>query len=396
MLAVTLVLTTVFVTMPVSGADFSTAKSVMGSVSAIGPVQLRGIGISQEGTLFPGDSIHAGKKGYAKVLLGTGSKIELAENTDVQVNRDSQGIKIAMNTGTVGFTALAPLRVDVSPFEVTASDGAAGNVAIMGPNTAGVRAVNGKVMVRNTKTSESFVLLKGQERLLGLKSGVNAPALAEIASNMPVPIPAPVPAPQTPAGKTSGGLAMDTGAWLAVIGGAALAGVAIWGLVVALDNRDNVKDLKTQINTLNTTNQQAIRNVSNTAALASTVSQLQTQMSSASALAGQAQLALGVAGNAAAAAQAAGIATLANTTLQQLTALQSQIQSLQAQFATGGGSSAALSQLVTQEEALRATANGVATSLNTLLTNFRTTAGVPQTQLSTVGPPTVASASVPV
>src|SRR5438132_3106753 len=129
--AVALVLTTAFVTMPVSAADFSTTKSVIGSVSAVGPVELRGVGISQEGTLFAGDSIRAGLKGYAKVLLGTGTKIELAEKTEVNVNRDAQGVKIAMNTGTIGFTAPTPLRIDVLPFEVTATDGAAGNVAIM-------------------------------------------------------------------------------------------------------------------------------------------------------------------------------------------------------------------------------------------------------------------------
>src|SRR5262245_64593269 len=77
LVAVTLVLTTVVVTMPLSGADLSKTKSIIGSVSAVGPVQLRGIGISQEGTLFPGDSIRSGQKGYAKVILGTGSKIEV-------------------------------------------------------------------------------------------------------------------------------------------------------------------------------------------------------------------------------------------------------------------------------------------------------------------------------
>src|SRR5436190_7791903 len=119
--AVALVLTTTFVTMPLSAADFSIARPVIGSVSAVGPVDLRGVGISQEGTLFAGDSIRAREKGYAKVLMGTGSKIELAEKTDVKVSRDEQGVKIAMNTGTVGFTARTLLRIDVLPFEVTAT-----------------------------------------------------------------------------------------------------------------------------------------------------------------------------------------------------------------------------------------------------------------------------------
>jgi hypothetical protein len=398
--AVALVFMTALVTMPVSAADFTTTRPVIGSVSAVGPVELRGVGISQEGTLFTGDRIRAGQKGYAKVLLGTGTKIELAENTDVNVNRDAQGIKIAMSFGTVGFTANSPLRIDLLPFEVTATDGAAGHVAVMSSKAAGVRAINGKVTVRNLKTSESFILTKGQERLLGLTSGAHTPSLAELASNVPGPIPAPVP--QAPAGRTTSGLAMDTGAWLAVIGGAAVAGIAVWGLVVALDNRDDIKDLKATINGLNTTitnqqqaAQQAAKNVSNAAAISNTLSQLQAQQASVASLAASAQVALLAAGNPAA-AQAAAIAAQAGTLQTSLAALQSQVLALQAQFASGGGSTAQLTALLQQEETLRNQSNANATNLNNLLAANRTVPGVPQTTVSTIGAPPQASVSVPI
>jgi hypothetical protein len=42
-------LATVLVTMPLSAADFSAARPVIGSVSAAGSVDLRGVAISQEG-----------------------------------------------------------------------------------------------------------------------------------------------------------------------------------------------------------------------------------------------------------------------------------------------------------------------------------------------------------
>jgi hypothetical protein len=392
--AVVLVFSTALITLPVSAADFTSAKSVIGSVSGVGPVELRGVGISQEGTLFAGDRIRAGQKGYAKVLLGTGSKIELSELTDVNINRDGQGIKIAMNTGTVGFTTSAPLRIDVLPFEVTATDGAAGHVAVMSSTAAGVRAVTGKVTVRNLKTLESFVLTKGQERLLSTRSGAHAPSLAEIASNVPGPIPAPVP--QAPAGRTSGGLAMDAGAWLAVIGGAAIAGVAIWGLVVAMDNRDEVKDLRSDINNLQTSQQQQLKNISNAAAISNTIAQSQAQVTSIAVLAAQAQQALAAAGNTAQANAAAAIVTQAATTQSALASVQSQIQALQAQFASGGGSTAQLGTLLAQEEALRVQANNLATQLNNLLNANQTTPGVPRTNVGQVGGPAIASASVPV
>jgi hypothetical protein len=259
--ALTMVVMTALVTMPLSAADFSTTKSVIGSVSAVGPVELRGIGISQEGTLFSGDSIRSGQKGYAKVLLGTGGKIELGEKTDVKVGRDAQGVKLTMNTGMIGFTAHTPLRIDVMPFELTATDDSAGNVAIIGSKAAGVRTLNGKVTLRNLKTSESFVLLKGQEMLISLKDGVSASSsLAELASNAPTPLPAPTPAPAprpapapqapAPGGRSTGGLDLDTGAWIAIIGGAAVTGIAIWGLVQAINDRNDIKALKTRVNAL--------------------------------------------------------------------------------------------------------------------------------------------------
>src|SRR5262249_19342023 len=258
MVAVALTLTTVFITTPVSAVDFSTPKSVVGSVTAAGPVELRGIGISQEGTLFAGDNIRSRQKGYAKILLATGSKMELGEQTDLSVNRDTDGIKIAMNAGTLGFTARTPLRIDVLPFELTATEDSAGKIAIMGSNAAGVHAINGKVTVRNMKTSESFVLLKGQEMLLSLKDGVHASALAELASNAPVPpspaaprpapAPRPVPAPQAPPPRTApSGIAMDKGAWLVVLGGAAIAGVAITALVKSINNDNDIDDIQRRI-----------------------------------------------------------------------------------------------------------------------------------------------------
>ena len=250
LLAVALLLTTTLITMPVSAADFSTPKAVIGSVSAVGSVDLRGVGISEEGTLFSGDTIRANEQGYAKVLLGTGSKIELYEKTAVKVTRDAQGVKIGMSTGTIGIMAKSPLRVDMTPYEVTATDGSSAQVGVLSATTGSVTAINGKVTVRNTKTSEAFVILKGHEQFLGLQNGIHAPSLGEVASNVPTVPPGRTTPPQTPAGKTGGGLAMDTGAWLAVLGAGALGAISIWALVEAHNNNDDINSLKNQIQVL--------------------------------------------------------------------------------------------------------------------------------------------------
>lgn len=249
--AVALVLTTTFITMPVSAADFPAAKPVIGSVSAIGPVELRGVVISQEGTLFAGDSIRSLGKGYAKVAFTSGNKIEMNENAQVQVSSDKEGTRVLLAAGNIGFSAAkaTPLRLAVQPFEIVATDSAGGNVAVQASGIAGVRTTKGKVTVRNLKTSESFVLLKGEERLLYTTTGKVGKSLGQVASAGPIPLPAPR---QGPAGQTGGGAALDTGAWLAIAAGAAVAGIAIAGLVIANNKGDDIDSLTAEIATLRT------------------------------------------------------------------------------------------------------------------------------------------------
>lgn len=392
-MAAALVLTTTLITMPVSAADFSAARPVIGSVSAVGSVDLRGVGISQEGTLFSGDSIRSHEKGYAKVLLGTGSKIELYEKTDVTLNSDKQGVKIAMNTGSLGITAKSMLRVDVAPFEITASDSAAANVVVVGPTTAGVHAINGKVTVKNLKTSESFVLLEGQEQLLGLVQGTHTKPLGQVASNVPT-----VPTvPQTPAGKTSNpGLAMDTGAWLAVLGAGALGAISIWALVEAHNNNNDINSLKNTINGLNGTI--AANNAANAAAIKALQ---QCQAVQANLINQQAALAQ------VAATAEAGLAVLeaagqANTTaaaglrtsLAQAAAQQSSVSTLSTQ--AGGCSATTVTGLVTSTNTQVAATNNAIASFNTNLSAAKQqNPNIQGGNVQGVGPVTSISASVP-
>lgn len=196
---------------------------------------------------------------------------------------------------------------------------------------------------------------------------------------------------------------MDTGAWLAVIGGAAVAGVAIWGLVVALNNNDDVSDLKSQITNLNNTiasnnaaTAAALRNLASVQNIGLTVSSLQAQQNQVAALAAQAQIALTLAGNAGAAATAASLSNQANALQAQLSALQSQIQAAAARFAAGTGSAAEVTALFNQEEALRNQANSLAAQLNALLNQNRNTPGVPGSSVAPVGGPNLATLSFPV
>jgi hypothetical protein len=400
-LSIVLMLAITFVTVPLLAKDLPTASRMIGSVGAVGQVDLRGVTISGDGTLFSGDRIQVHKKGYAKVLVGAGSKVELFENSDVNIQQDSKEIKIAMNGGMVGFTANTPVRVNLASFEVTGKDNASANVAITSPTTAGVRAVSGDVTVRSLKTSESYRLTKGQTRLLSLKDGLSTTSIGEMASAAPGAVPAPaIPSAKTPK-PAKRGLSLDTGGWLALVGAVAGGAVAITALVIANDNGEEIDALEGKVDSLTATN--AANNaavsaqltlISNLSAIANTNAQLQSQMASTQALAGQAQLALSNV-SAADAATASKISVDASASQVRLNSLASQISTLQAQLVRGQGSSAQLTVLLQQEEAERAISNKLAADLNALLLKNKNVNGVPQGTVGTVNPPTQASASIP-
>jgi hypothetical protein len=402
--AVALVLTTTFITMPVSAADFSSTRSVLGSVSSVGPVELRGVSISTEGTLFSGDSIRSRDKGYAKVLLGSGSKIELSEKTELNVNSDAQGVKIAMNAGTMGFTSLgSAVRVSVQPFDIVTSTDAAGSVAV-GNNSASVRALKGSVTVRNRKTAESFVLLKGQDRLFGL-DGTNKGSLGEIASTVPGPLPT-LP-PQVPAGRTSGGLAMDAGAWVAVIAGAAVAGLAITGVIIALNNRDDLKDIKAQNANLLAQTQQSnaagLAALARARALSDAAFTARLNALAIASTAGQANVAAQTAPNLTAAqrttfgTRAQTLNAQANTSAQTIAGLISEITALEAAIAAAGtptgGQTTQLNSLRDRLNTEIGNLNNIRNQETQLITDMRN-AGILLVQTSQPTP-TVASASIP-
>jgi len=362
--AVVLVLTTTFITTPISAAELG-SKSALGSVSAVGNVQLRGISISQEGTLFAGDSVRAGDKAYAKVLLHNGNKIEVGEKTEISVGSEA----IALLAGNLGFSGKNPVRIAFQPFEITASD-ASGNISVNAGTAAGVRALSGKVTVRNTKTSESYVLTKGQERWFGLKDGSAARPIAELASNIDMDLPMPVP--QTPAGQTGGGMDMDAGAWAAVIAAGAITGLAIWGLVVALDNQDDLDELTEQITDLQgsiTANQQAILALQRTQALSEAAFNARLNALAMTQTAGQAQIAVNAAPNLTSAQRAsfnqraAAIATQANSISSQIVAIEAQINALEATIAATGTVTPAQQ---TQLDTLRNQLNALINQLNAL------------------------------
>lgn len=165
LLIVLLVLTTA----PIPTALGAAPDGLIGSVSAAGAVELRGVAVEREGTLFSGDTIRSREGAYVSIALDAGPQIEFTGDTEVRVDADETAVRIAMNEGSLAFSSLAsssPLSIDVQTFEIEAPNGSVGEVAVLGNDEVGVHAVSGSVTVRSSLADDAIVVQEGDARVI--------------------------------------------------------------------------------------------------------------------------------------------------------------------------------------------------------------------------------------
>jgi hypothetical protein len=384
-IAVSLAVLLTVCNLPLMAAD-KTQAATIGSVTSVGNVQLRGVTLSNEGTLFSGDRLNVGPGAYARVAASSGQKLELGSNSDVAVTRDGDNTDLQMTSGNVSFkgNGKGSTRVRIGVYDVVASSDAAGNIAFTGSSMFGVRMTNGSATVRNTRTKQSFVVQKGVERLVSLTTGDNFPTMSQLASSVPAAVPAP---------RRQGTSSMSTATLVSIV--AAAAGGA--SLVTYFLARSDDDERGTQVKALGNLNSLA-QNASATAAVATQVSSVAGQAAvaiSASSLSATAKSALQ--------AQVTSITNSANAAAAKITTLNSKISALQAQIATQEDGPTAqqqveINQLVSDLNSARTDVNNAIAALNTLLASAQAqgVTGLPANPGFQPLPPVSASASVPV
>jgi hypothetical protein len=257
-IALGLAILTLNATAPVSIAEVASTANI-GSVSAVGNVQLRGVGIS-EGTLFSGDRLSVSPGAYAKVVLSAGAKMELDGSSDVTVSKNGDGIAINMKAGNIAFTgADKPVHVQVGEYEITAVKNARATVAYVGSTSFGIRVMEGSVAVRNSATKQSFTVQKGTEQLVSLSGSQQTGTVRLASSGIPSSIPAP---PTMPRAQSSSGL--KTALLVATVVGSA-------GAIAVLMTKNNDSDANAAARLRLATASQTLSVVANTAAQATTV-----------------------------------------------------------------------------------------------------------------------------
>ena len=377
-------------TMPLSAAEGTSRATSIGQVSANGAVDLRGVRISGDGTLFSGDRMNVGSGAYAKIALGAGPKIEVGSGSDVTVTRETDNVLVQLTSGNVAFKGdgKSPIHVRVGAYEVTVPGDASGNVAYVGKDVFDVRVLTGSVSVRNTRTKQSFSVQKGSERLISLQTGDIQQPLAQLASSAPSSVPA---LPQTAQGS-----GLSRGGWIAVIG--TIAGAAAAIIVLTTRNDDTDEDAATRL--------AQVKAVQNLNAIASTATATNTLATNVSASASAAIATIN--GSSASAATKSSLTNSANLIIAKANSATAKVATLNAKISTlqntianqKGGPTAAqtaeLNQLLVDLNSALADANGALNDLKTLA-SAATAAGVniAQPVFTPVSGPVIASASIP-
>jgi hypothetical protein len=386
-LALLLVVLLVVYTVPLSAAEISRATSI-GQVSANGAVDLRGVPINGDGTLFSGDRMNVGSGGYAKIALGSGPRVEVGSGSDVTVTREGNNVQVKMASGNVAFKGdgKSPIHVRVGAYDVTVPGDASGNVAFMGKDVFGVRVMTGSVTVRHTVTKQSFSVQKGFDRLISLQTGAVSQTFAQLASTAPAAVPAP---PQQGSGLSKGG-------WIAVLGTVAGATAAI--IVLATRNNDTDDDAATRLAQV-----KAIQNLTAIQTSANAAQTLAASISSQATTAIQliANSGASTANKATLTASAQAIVAKASGAIAKVGTLTTQVGNLQNTIANQNGppTAAQQTQLTQLYNDLLSAINDANASLNDLKT--LATQGqalgvtIPQPVQTAVSGPVLASASIP-
>ncbi len=153
---------------------------VLGSVSTVGPVHLRGVLISGEGTLFPNDSLEVPAGAYAKVLLATGARIELGDKSRLTLVSEGRGVQLVLDSGVLGFaeSGSPPIIVTVAGAHVVGSGGAVGLIEYSGDEFASLEVLKDDVTVYESSES-AFTLSEGDKEVLRVKQASAEAGLGE-------------------------------------------------------------------------------------------------------------------------------------------------------------------------------------------------------------------------
>jgi ferric-dicitrate binding protein FerR (iron transport regulator) len=152
-------------------------RPILGSVSATGAAEVRGMAVAGDTTLFSGDRIRTRSDAYVRVLLAGGPQVELGADSAVEIDRDEAGFHLRVTGGRVVFSAppdSAPVTVEAGSVEVAARGGAAAEIAWLDPARVRVLALRERVTVVQEGEGQEAEAEDDDEVIINLDAAVES------------------------------------------------------------------------------------------------------------------------------------------------------------------------------------------------------------------------------
>lgn len=132
---------------PLSAAS----PAALGRVVVNAPATMNGIAVPREATMYSGDRLTTGAKGWARVYLSPAEQIYLDSTTEARAARSADGIGIELVRGGAHLQTGSNVRVLAGGLEVVPqNDNAVWQVKQTGANEVLVVALKGSVEVRGS------------------------------------------------------------------------------------------------------------------------------------------------------------------------------------------------------------------------------------------------------
>jgi ferric-dicitrate binding protein FerR (iron transport regulator) len=132
---------------PLSAAS----PAALGRVVVNAPATMNGIAVPREATMYSGDRLATGAKGWARVYLSPAEQIYLDSTTEARAARNADGIGIELVRGGAHLQTGSGVRVLAGGLEVVPqSENAVWQVKQTGANEVLVVALKGSVEVRGS------------------------------------------------------------------------------------------------------------------------------------------------------------------------------------------------------------------------------------------------------
>lgn len=150
-------------------------------VGTAGPSQaasVRGTGLLPGTTLFSGDTVAVGARGYATLNFGRGSMVQMSEETTLCLEKGDNRVAFELLRGRVTFRSSEqlPLQAHLADANIQSADGlaAVGVLAFRTPKLVVVTAEKGSLLISTAHDAKSVSLREGESvetRLDGQQGG---------------------------------------------------------------------------------------------------------------------------------------------------------------------------------------------------------------------------------